>query len=240
MFIVDFFLAAAFAAAPAPAAPALPTREQVGDAYRTAKDSVVNANLLMTSAQARLERLQLAFGEAGEAGSRGKAKASFERLTAKLSSFRTAADALDARRPHANAEAPAPSGLAAASPVQEPTADLLSQIAELRKGYDPATRRASAERVQRALEGFPGLPELERDQENALAAGRAIAKQVREDAKSLSPKRALKPAPAARKASTETRGLADDAAALEVELRLLGARYRLDSLLRKHPELGGA
>ncbi|MBI4348545.1 MAG: hypothetical protein HY553_17020 [Elusimicrobia bacterium] len=210
---------------------ALPPQGEVDRAYRAVKGSIVDANLLMTSAQARLKRLQLAFARSKSEGLKAKAQAGFDNLSARLAAFREASDVLESRRPGVDPKAPRPSKAAAARPAEAPTPDLLAEIAELRAGYDAAASRGRWGDVRRALErwGKDALPALNAEQERVLAAGRAIAGEAKAAAKALSSK-----------GGSEAKGLADDAAALDVELDLLRARYRLDNLYEAHPELGGA
>ncbi len=222
------------------AAVSLPPKGEFDSAYRAAKGAVLNANLLMTSAQARVKRLQLAFDAAGAAALKARAQSSFDSLSARMSAFRAAADSLDARRPGVDSNLPSPSKAASAQPVTGATGDLLSEIAELRRGYDDAAGKRSLDDVRRAFKRWGAkLPELAVEQERALTAARAIALEARRAAKILAPKAGIAP-DAFDAAGRETKGLIEDAAALETELELIGARYRLDNLLKAHPELGGA
>lgn len=232
--MIELLLAGACAAAQP-----LPPREEVDRTYQAVKGSVVNVNLLMVSAQARLKRLQLTYNEAGASALRDKARASFEAYTGKLSAFRSAADALDAAHPGAPASAGARgSAAAAAAPSGGSTTELLQEIGELRRSYNVQAGKRAASELRASLARWGAATRFQPEQEKTLAAGRSLAGKARDAAKALSPQELSKNPRARESAGREAKGLADDAAALEVELELLGGRYRLDNLLREHPELG--
>ncbi|MBI5200412.1 MAG: hypothetical protein HY925_02400, partial [Elusimicrobia bacterium] len=71
-------------------AAALPPKGEFEAAYRAANGSIVNANLLMTSAQARVKRLQLAFEAAGAKSLNAKSRGAFDALSTRLGAFRAA------------------------------------------------------------------------------------------------------------------------------------------------------
>jgi hypothetical protein len=70
-----------------------------------------------------------------------------------------------------------------------------------------------------------------------LHDGRSLAKRLRAAAQALKPKKPLKASKAAETVARGVDGLDADARALEVELELLEARYKLNALASAKPEL---
>lgn len=216
-----------------------PTKLEVERAYQASKSAVVSANLLLTSGQARLKRVQFAFNQAGETALRERAKAAFQSYSASLSRFRLAADGVDAGRPELREAQAKASARAGAPSPDASTTELLGEIASLRSSYDAADARRRAEEVRALFRrwGAAASPKLGAPQDAVLAEGQALAAQTLAAAAALAPKKKLaSPAPA-KAIAAELGALKEDAAALTVELELLDFRYRLDNLIAARPEL---
>ena len=198
---------------------------------------VVNANLLLTSAQARLKRLQFAYQEIQNPELSRKVHEAFDAHTRGLADFRSASDDAEAAGPR-RAVAPSPKELSRnAPPADEPTTTLLNEVALLRAGYAAEASRRSAEDVRKALEGFGPLKTTPA-QRRALDEGRRLKERLERLGPSLALAGRDKPARPARIIAAERDGLRADAKALGIELELLVARFKLDNWLKAHPEGG--
>ena len=233
-----FLVAAAFAAPQVGAAAPAPAELDARRLYGEVRHCIVDANLLLTSAQARLKRLQFAYQELQAPALSKKAHDAFEALTDRLAAFRAASDDAEANGPMRSGGAPSAGELSRhAPPAEAPTAKLLEEVAQLRAAYDAEASRRSLLAVRKDIARFGPLKSAP-VQQRTLEEGDRLRDRLRQLERELTLAKGDKPMKPVQVISAEREGLRADVKALSVELELLAVRFRLDNWLKAHRQAG--
>ena len=247
--MTSLLLRAALAAALAAAAADPALKPLFWKAYTQSHSSLLDANLLLASAQARLKRIEWAFRSGGKEDAVRGARESYDRLCAGIALFRPAAEsASQAEGPSAPEERRLMDSAELrrkAAKIPDSTAEQINEILALRSRYEPAQSRKalqSSESLLAELERRLGKPEPLASHARALRLGEEAAAGVCAAHGRLSSSARESGSSAAQevskaKARAELKGLGMDCEGLVVELARLRIVFRLDRLYAENRPL---